>query len=72
LILQLTSRGEIELAKDLLADKEKGPDAALELVQAQLAAKEGRPFMTESMRDAMMISHAFIVDRPFDVDDDEG
>ncbi|WP_143131831.1 hypothetical protein [Paraburkholderia aspalathi] len=72
LVLQLTSRGEIELAKDVLADKEKGPDAALELVEAQLAAKEGRPFMTESMRDAMVTSHAFIFDRPFDVDNDEG
>jgi hypothetical protein len=71
LVLQLRSRGEARLAKDVIADKEKGPDAALELVEAQLAAKEGRPFMTELMREAIVTSHAFIIDRPFDVDDNE-
>jgi hypothetical protein len=72
LILQHAFRGEIGLARDVLADKEKGPEAALELVEAQLAATEGRFFMTELMREAVVTSHAFIIDRPFDVDDDEG
>ncbi|WP_144141183.1 hypothetical protein [Paraburkholderia sp. BCC1884] len=71
LVLQLRSRGQARLAKDVIADKERGPDAALELVEAQLAAKEGRPFMTELMREAIVTSHAFIIDRPFDVDDSE-
>ncbi|WP_207005351.1 hypothetical protein [Trinickia mobilis] len=66
LVLQLVARGEVERAKDLIEDKAKGPDAALELVEAQLAAKEGRPFMTELMQEAIVTSHAFIIDRPFD------
>ncbi|QBR02479.1 hypothetical protein [Paraburkholderia pallida] len=66
LTLQLVARGEVERAKDLIADKAMGPRAALELVEAQLAAKKGRPFMTELMQEAIVTSHAFIVDRPFD------
>ncbi|MGU7778658.1 hypothetical protein [Burkholderia sp. PU8-34] len=66
LVLQLVARGEVERAKDLIADKAMGPGSALELVEAQLAAKKGRPFMTELMREAIVTSHAFIIDRPFD------
>ena len=67
LVLQLMARGEVERAKFLIADKAMGPGSALELVEAQLAAKKGRPFMTELMREAIVTSHAFIIDRPFDI-----
>ena len=66
LVLQLVARGEVERSKDLIADKALGPGAALELVEAQLAAKQGRPFMTKFMQEAIVTSHAFIIDRPFD------
>jgi hypothetical protein len=72
LVVKLVYRGEVQQAKNVIADKAEGTDAALELVEAQLAAMEGRPFMTELMREATVISHAFIFDRPFDDDDDEG
>ncbi len=66
LVDKLFERGEVDLAEVLIADRETAPGAALELVEAQRAAREGRPFMTKLMEEAMIASDAFIVDRPFD------
>jgi hypothetical protein len=66
LLRKLTTRGESKRAKALMADGKFAVAAALELVMAQLAAKDGQTFMTELMREAMITSHAFMIDRPFD------
>ncbi|MBB5422639.1 hypothetical protein HDG40_000780 [Paraburkholderia sp. JPY158] len=71
LVHQLYARGEVDLAQVLMAERETAPGAALELVEAQRAAREGRPFMTELMQDAMVARDAFIFDRPFDRADSE-
>jgi hypothetical protein len=67
LLRKLTARGESKRATSLKAERKLGPAAALELVEAQIAAGEGRPFMTRFMQEAMITSHAFMIDRPFDV-----
>jgi hypothetical protein len=66
LLRKLTARGESKRAKTLKAERNVGPAAALELVEAQCAAREGRPFMTRFMQEAMITSHAFAINRPFD------
>lgn len=65
---ELVKRGNLDEARYLLADREKGAADALELVEAQLATREGRPFMTEHAEEAMMTLHRFVITLPFEDD----
>ena len=58
LLQALTTRGEHEEAGHLKTDGLVGAKSALELVAAQIAARDGRKFETDGMRRAINFSHA--------------
>lgn len=66
LLQQLTQSGELEEAGYLKQDGFQGAETALQLVAAQVAARDGREFQTHGMQQATIFYHAMAVTRPFE------
>jgi hypothetical protein len=71
LLQELTTRGEHEEAGHLKTDGLAGAKSALDLVAAQIAARDGRKFETDGMRRAMDFCAATVMGEIFaDISDD--
>jgi hypothetical protein len=66
LLRELTNSGEHAEAGYLKQDGFQGAETALQLVAAQVAARDGREFQTHGMQQATMFYHAMAVIGPFE------